>query len=134
MEINFRSECGLCPYFIYKDTKFFIRDTREGKDYVYSTYLKNLKTTTEHFNSHKEACTYVNSKNNIRKICEHDGKILFTNYINEYIVNGDVVDIHCAARSVSGNFDKYIDCLNFSKEYVANFIKVAEPQQLELSI
>lgn len=134
MEINFRSENGLCPYFIYKDTKFFIRDTKEGNNYTYSLCLKNTKDITKHFESPKEAYAYVNSKNNIRKICEHDGKTLFSNYINEYIVDGDIINIHCAARAVSGDFDKYIDCLKFAKEYVENFIKAAEPQQLELSV
>jgi hypothetical protein len=134
MEITFKAHDGLCPYFIYGDIKFFIQDRKDtGGNWTYSLYSKSLKKEeVKTFMSHKEALIYVNSIKGVRKVGEHGGKMLFSNILSDYIINDKTVSVRRSARPLSGDFNKYSECLKFAKKYVADYIKMLEPRQLEL--
>ena len=65
MGVNFKMERGYCPYFIYKDTKFFIQDSKDYKnDYVYTLNTVPLNPDNElKFYSKDEALIYVREIN-----------------------------------------------------------------------
>ena len=75
MEVNFRAERGLCPYFIYGNTKFFIKDSRDTRGmWVYTLYSKSLKKELMQFENQQEAVAYIIGKKGVRKIGSSKGK------------------------------------------------------------
>ena len=135
MEINFRAENGLSPYYIYKENKFFIQDAKGyNGNYTYSLYFKSLKVDIKEFTSDKEAFNHIHSKINIRKICHHNSKTLYSNTLSEYILDGHKVTTRSTSRPLSDSFEKYADCLEFAKKQVAIFIKIQEPEQLSFEM
>lgn len=132
MEIKFRAENGLCPYYIYKDTKFFIQDSKKSDGYTYSLHLKHLKVKIEVFEDNEAAIDYINEIKGIRFLGSFSDGHLYTDISRYYSVKGNKVIIRPTDAPISGSFDSYADCLNFAKKYVADFIREQEPEQLSL--
>lgn len=135
LKIKFTAESGFCPYFIYNCFKFFIQDTKTSNgEYTYSLYMKNINSEQKSFMKHEEAISFVNNIKGIRFIYTSEGRMLYSSVLHEYIIDDKKVIIRSAAQPMSGDFDNYIDCLNFAKQYVERFIILQEPEQIKLSI
>lgn len=132
VKIKFRAENGLCPYFIYKNLKFFIQDSKNGKDYEYTCYVKKVDTKTIQFTSEEEANNYVKKKRNIRFIGRADEKVLYSSAFVEYVICKNKVTERAAPRPITDTFANYIDCLNEAKKKVLEYIDMLEPQQISL--
>lgn len=135
MKITFKAHDGLCPYYIYSEYKFFIRDKADyhGR-YKYALYIQRMTEQTKTFDSAKDAMNYVKEIKGAKHIYTQygTGRQLYTDRANDYVVTGNEVVIRPAEEMVSWWYDSYADCLNFSKEYVLNFIKDREPEQLTI--
>ena len=134
MGVNFKMERGYCPYFIYKDTRFFIQDSKDYKnDYVYTLNTVALNPDNElKFYSKDEALNYVREIKGTKLVYNDGSRYLFTNHRRKYIVNGNYVTIWLLPDVLSGTYESYKECLEFSKHYVTNYIKNLSHGQLKL--
>jgi hypothetical protein len=133
MNITFRAENGMCPRFCYDTTVFYIQDRRASTgDYLYSLWSKEDKEEIIKFETHDEACEYAKKIKGAK--CEYwsCNTRLYTSVNYNYIVVGNVVKKRETPTPLSGEFDSYLECLNFSKKYVADHIKRQEPEQVSL--
>lgn len=133
MKIAFRSENGLCPYFIYKNIKFYIQDKRRDNGYVYYLCSKEINPIeVRAFDTHELALEYVKSIERVN--CIYDNRqsqmYLYTAKFKEYYIRGKELTIRNADKIIAGSFDSYKDCLEYSKEYVIDYIRTQEPEQL----
>lgn len=133
MNVTFKAENGHCPYFEYKDKRFYIKDSKNyKKEWVYSLYFKKIdKLAWIEFGTQKQALEHAEKR--AKFVCESDGKRLYSNTLKEYIVDGNKVSRRYADTPLSGEFDSYNQCLEFAKEYIQNYITEHEPQQIEIT-
>lgn len=133
LKISFSSKNGCCPYFIYKDTKFFIQDKRDYKnDWIYYLCSININTDIKEFESHELVLDYVKSIKNVR--CEYSNyrtkRYLFATAEKTYAIENKILKIRNVEQILSREFGKYFDCLMFSKKYIEDYISKLEPLQL----
>lgn len=122
-KVTFKHENGFCPSFIYQDTDFFIKDSKgtQGKN-VYTLYSKKLNSVTYmDFDTEKAAKNYVQEKR-ARFISESGKRLLYASVFHDYIIDGKKIIIRLSSVPVSGEFDRYADCLKFSKEYITQLM------------
>lgn len=133
MEVTFTSERGLCPYFIYKNIKYYIQDEKTSNGvYVFCLYSKDLRKEVRTFKSNEDALAYVKNKNNVRKLGTYDTRTMYSTTLNNYILEGKNVEILQSDRPLSQDFGNYIDCLNFAKKRITELITAEEPEQVAL--
>lgn len=127
INIAFRSDNGYCPYFIHRNMKYFIQDER-GYDgqYKYALYQKTLEPDEIiNFKTNEEAIEYMKTLNKARCIYSEKDKRLFTSILYDYILIGTQLKIRKSSKPLSGNFDKYLDCLEFAKKYIGKELQNA---------
>ena len=134
MGITFKAHDGLCPYYIYREYKFFIRDKFVHGSFKYALFVQCMTDEHKFFVDNNAAIEYVRSLPNIRHIYTQygTGKRFYSDKSNDYFIIGNEVIIRPSEEMVSWWYDSYADCLKFSKEYVLNFIKDREPEQLTI--
>lgn len=133
MEITFKAENGMCPRFQYKDIVFFIQDKKDYKgDWVYSLWSKELTEEMLKFETHDAACEYMRSITGVQ--CKYwSGKtLLYTSVSYNYIIVDNIIRKRETPTQISWDFDSYLECLDFSKKHVADYIKRQEPEQMSL--
>ena len=138
MEINFKTHNGLCPYFTYDNTKFFIQDERQGNDWKYSLCSRNLEKQVYNFKTIEDAKEFLDNMNaRLKEIYQsHEywvDSIHIYKLTNQNNKNIKITVIYDFVQK-SGWFDNYLDCLKWSKEYVAKLIKSEEPEQIQMLI
>jgi hypothetical protein len=133
LDIKFRAENGLCPYFIHGNLKFFIQDENIGNgNYRYSCYVRNLDTKVLEFVDEKEAKAYVQERKGVRYAGQCDDRVLFTGILVDYIICKNKVTVRETAKPLTGDFDIYNDCLAAAKEKVTEYIRMIEPEQISM--
>ena len=133
MEIAFRTEKGMCPRFCYGTTVFYIQDSKDYKgDWVYSLCFKENGEEVLKFETHDEAVDHVRKLKSVKNTYGTGNTLLFTSVNYNYIVVGNVVKKRKTPTPLSGDFDSYLECLNFSKKYVADYIKEQEQEQISM--
>ncbi|MCK9470715.1 MAG: hypothetical protein M0Q88_03050 [Bacilli bacterium] len=134
MDVVFKRENGSCPYFTYKNIRFFIKDYPHGNDYVYYLAERDLTEEIITFNTHKEALGYV--INSMDKWPEYkdetEEKYMYTDNKKDYIINKNMLTIRNRAIRITADYDKYLECLEYAKKYVSHYIERHEPEQLRL--
>jgi hypothetical protein len=137
MDITFKAENGMCPYFIYNDTKFYIQDQRQGNEWKYCLCSFKLEDQVYNFEDIKKAKEFLESKEAVFKYSYSPGDF-YTSRRYNFVIKQNESKIKIIQRFnseyESGWFDNYLDCLNWSKEYVAKTIKLSEPEQLMILI
>ena len=137
MEITFKAENGHCPYFIYENTRFYIQDEKQSDQWEYSLCSMKLEKHVYNFKTIEEATEFLD---NIKAHLEarFSASELWKTKTHIYSLQKDKNNIKITERldykQESGWFDSYLDCLKWSKEYVAKIIKASEPEQLMMSI
>ena len=137
MGITFKSHDGLCPYYIYREYKFFIRDKADYHGhYKYALYMQRMTEETKVFNNNRNAIRYVEAINGIKHIYTQSGtgKRLYGSKTKEYVIIDNTVTIRPAEEMISWYYDRYADCVKFAKKYIDDFIKTREPEQLALNL
>lgn len=138
MEINFKSKNGYCPYFLYKNIKFYIQDEKQDDDYKYSLCSVNTETESFIFDSKLGLKEFLESKDATFKYNFTDRDVYKNSknlFITEKSDSGKIkVKSRFDFKQESGWFDNYSDCLKWSKEYVSKLIKASEPEQLAMSV
>ncbi len=133
MEITFRAENGVCPRFCYDMTVFFIQDRKNSiGNWLYSLWSKEDAEEIIKFETHEEAKSYVRWLKGVKCTYNTDGKWFYTSVYFYYIVVGNVVKKRETPTPLSGDFDSYLECLNFAKKYVADYIKKQELEQISM--
>lgn len=132
-KVTFHSENGFAPSYIYKDTLFYIADKSNGRGgYTYMLCSIPINPVAiEEFASGEEVHRFLDSKK-ARLVYRSDNKYLFSGPGYEYILEGNKVTIKQKPKQLSDEYDKYLDCLNYAKKYVANYIESLEHRQYGL--
>ena len=133
MDVVFSSKNGFCPEFIYKKTKFYIKDRKQGGNYVYFLCSWNLEFKTITFDTHKLVLEHVRSIKNVK--CKYNNdheEILYSDIAKDYIIKKNVLTIRESYKVLTGEFDSYLSCLEYSKKYVSGVVDQIEPKQLNL--
>ena len=134
MNVNFRTRDGLCPYFEYEDNIFHIQDEKINNEYEYSLHHKKMHSEkVKNFKNLEEAIKYVTEEHKASFAYKYEDELLYSSITANYIIDPEgKTTIREKSRCVSKKFVSYIDCLYYSKKYVANFIKEQEPQQIDI--
>lgn len=127
-DIKFSGKNGDCPYFIYENNRFFIKDEKVGEKWKYSLYVKNIEEHIINFKTHKEVIEYIKNIDKIKLITKYGDKSLYETKGKNYIVNKNEILIKDMAEFIALDFDSYMECLKFAKKYVAEFIRKHERQ------
>lgn len=134
MDVVFKRENGSCPYYIYKNIRFFIKDYLYTDDYVYYLAERDLREEIITFNTHEEALDHV--VNTMDKWPEYkdetEEKYMYTDNKKYYIINKNTLIIRNRATRITADYDSYYECLEYAKKYVSNYIEKHEPEQLQL--
>lgn len=93
-----------------------------------------MKEKTEEYEDEKAVRDYVNSIKGIKHVYSSMDASLYTNILSYYVIKGNKVTIRPTERQLSGSFERYIDCLEFAKKYVIDFIRLQEPEQIKIAI
>ena len=129
-DIKFNSENGSCPYFVHEDYRFFIQDNKVGNKWRYSLYVKDMKSDNLVFADKKEATKYVMSIKGIKFVCQSQDLSLYETINKDYIINKNKVNIKNKPEFVALDFDSFLECLNFAKKYVEEFIRKNDRQMM----
>lgn len=122
-DIRFRSENGLCPYFINHNQKYYIKDVKISGKWYYRLEVRELNTEqTLFFASPEEAQKYILEKLTGKRYDSqkfNEFSVYITcNYI--YIQSTATVTIRKTADVLTGEFETYLECLNYAKDYIHN--------------
>lgn len=133
MKVTFRTENGCCPYFIWQDTMFYIQDRTDFKGhYTYALYCKSTEPEkVMEFSNKEEVRKYIQS-NQLRIAYSSGERCLYRDRLREYIVEGTTVIVKLKPKMLSDEFPKYLDCLEYAKQYVADYIGRQKPEQMLL--
>lgn len=125
MVISFKSENGSCPQFIHEDTRFFIKDEKvEGKEsYKYFLVESDLRKKSEKLESWQAAIDQMTAIEEVRMIYRSNDGETWKGKNNDYIIKRiDSSQVTITVRKsniiLSQKFDKYGDCLEFSKKLI----------------
>lgn len=136
MNITFKSQGGQCPYFIQNTKKYYIQDVKEFNEYVYQLYVKDIRKKELVFNCFDDFEKYL---------IQNDAGLMyrcnsFKAYENKefYFVVEEKNEIYNVRRqhrekTIGRTYTKYIDCLNFAKDFISTRIKETEPTQLDIN-
>ena len=128
--IAFNASNGFCPFFLYNATRYFIQDKKDDGKWFYTLYSKDLTEELVVFESTDQTSKFVQSDpkiycvNRLLGMYESDTKDYFIN-------NNNQIKIRFKSVQLSDSFDRYSDCLEWSKQYVENVIK-SEDKQIRL--
>lgn len=133
IDVKFTREDGCCPYFLYENVKFYIQDTRDYKDeFVYQLYSKNLNSEYVSFCSTEEVDAYLKTVKGLKFVIRTDRAALYQTASYYYRVMGKILCKYETPTPLGGSYESYIDCLEFSKKYVLDYIKADSFEQKAL--
>lgn len=129
MDVNFKRENGFCPYFIYKNTRYYIQDRKNRiGDYVYTLMSVNTDVETLLFPNKDAALDYIKGIKGIRYFGSTSDKEAYSNRIRLYIIQGSTVTVRHEPDILSGEFESYEQCLDFAKTFISEKLGLSSEQ------
>ena len=129
--INFNASNGQCPFYLNGMTRYFIQDKKIDNKWDYRLMSKDLTSELMTFCNSDIANIFVESDVKIHLVNRSLKTTIYESDTKEYFVKGRQVSIGNKSVVLSDSFAKYLDCLEWSKEYVESIIK-SDDKQIKL--
>lgn len=134
--ITFKAENGMCPYFMYDGTLYYILEEKNRSSWIDGDHTYELRSRKQ-----MVKVTEYKTAKEIDEVIKGIGAYLYITHFADraykkgqklYCVSGLTITERYDYESLSGQFETYAECLEFSKKYIQNIIDEIEGKQTKL--